>query len=81
MIEDEIIREEYIVGERIVDKKCPNCGIGIMEFDGMTYATFDPTYLHKCNKCDNFFEEYKDRYPKTVKCKYRLDSLAWSGDE
>ena len=54
------IRREMKVYQ--VDMQCPDCGEGMMKFNGLKLLTNPPKYQHICDKC-GFCEDYPVQYP------------------
>lgn len=46
-----------------VNKICPKCQIGTMEYTGVMTRSFIPTYQHKCVNC-GFVDFLENKYPK-----------------
>lgn len=57
-----------------VNKICPKCQIGIMEYTSVVARGFPATYQHKCVKCD-YSEFYEDKYPKFTWDEATLDDM------
>lgn len=46
----------------IIEKPCPKCGLGRMNFTGRAKPTMPPVFEHVCDKCQHK-EAYKKQYP------------------
>jgi hypothetical protein len=58
--DDEIRTPARVV---LVEKSCPKCGLGRMNFTGRAKPVTPPILEHICDKCKHK-EEYRQQYPQ-----------------
>jgi uncharacterized protein (DUF983 family) len=49
----------------VVNQKCPKCGVGNMQFNGVIQMTEPKLYGHRCDSCGET-RDYGMKYPYVV---------------